>query len=184
MRSRTHPNNDGTAEENAEFYHKILPFAKDHGVKIATENMYNWDRENNAPTSCFAACATSESFLKHLELVNAPWLVACLDLGHADMKGSGDGAVNMIHALGNHLQALQIHDNDKINDCHQIPFSMSMDFEAIAKALKEVNYAGYLTLEATEYLPQFYTAETAFDGVKNLFQSVKKLDHMIQDASV
>ena len=177
-----HPNNDGTAEENAEFYHKILPFAKDYGVKIATENMYNW--EKGASTSCFAACATIESFLKHLELVDDPYLVACLDIGHAEMQGSGDGAVPMIKALGNHLQALHIHDNDKIRDSHQIPFSMSIDFEAIAKVLKEVNYEGYLTLEAAEYLPKYYTAETAFEGVKNLLESTKKLDQIVQTASV
>ena len=122
--------------------------------------------------------------MKHLELVNDPWLVACLDLGHADMMGSGDGAVNMIHALGSHLQALHIHDNDQINDSHQIPFSMSMDFEAIAKALKAVGYSGYLTLEAGEYLPKYFTADNAFEGVKDLLASVKKLDALIQAASI
>ena len=36
-----HPDNDKTPEENAEFYFELLPFAKAHGVKIATENMWN-----------------------------------------------------------------------------------------------------------------------------------------------
>ena len=38
-----HPDNNKSAEENAEMFQELLPFAKDCGVKIATENMWNWD---------------------------------------------------------------------------------------------------------------------------------------------
>ena len=38
-----HPDNNKTAEENAEMYAELLPFARSHGVKIAIENMWNWD---------------------------------------------------------------------------------------------------------------------------------------------
>ena len=38
-----HPDNDLSPEGNAEMYSELLPFAKDCGVKIATENMWNWD---------------------------------------------------------------------------------------------------------------------------------------------
>ena len=119
----------GIAEQNAEMYAELLPFAKQCGVKIAAENMWNWDHVKNQPT--FAACASSEDFKKHIDIVNDPYLVACLDIGHAEMRGSGDGAVNMIRALGYRLQALHIHDTDRWHDNHQIPFSMNIDFEAI-----------------------------------------------------
>lgn len=115
-------------------YLELLPFAKDCGVKIATENMWNWDDAKDE--SCFAACAISESFIEHIDAVNDPYLVACLDIGHAEMRGSGSGAANMIRALGHRLQALHIHDNDRWHDSHQIPFSMSIDFAPIAAALK------------------------------------------------
>ena len=36
-----HPDNYKSAEENAEMYLSLLPFAKEHGVKLATENMYD-----------------------------------------------------------------------------------------------------------------------------------------------
>ena len=36
-----HPDNNKSAEENAEMYWELLPFAKSCGVKIATENMWN-----------------------------------------------------------------------------------------------------------------------------------------------
>jgi sugar phosphate isomerase/epimerase len=171
-----HPDNHKNAEQNAEMYNELLPFAKQCGVKIATENMFNTNKETGRAD--FAACATAEDFNAHLDAVNDDFLVACLDLGHAEIMGEGTSAPQMIYALGSRLKALHIHDNDHIRDRHQIPFSMQMDFEAIAKALKDINYDGYLTLEAIYFLKDF-TSENALDGVKKLFESVDKFRNMI-----
>lgn len=78
----------------------------------------------------------------------------------------------MIRALGNRLQALHIHDNDCWHDSHQIPFSMSIDFDAVVKALKDINYSGYFTLEASSYLEAF-TPETTQKGLCDLAASAK-----------
>ena len=173
-----HPDNNKSAEENAEFYLSLLPFAKSCGVKIATENMWNWD--NALGHSTPAACSTSESFCQHLQAINDEYFIACLDIGHAEMEGSGSGAVNMIHALGNKLQALHIHDNDKINDCHQIPLSMKIDFSAVVKALRDIDYKGYFTLEADQYLTSF-NEENVFQGLCNLANSAKVLCEMFEN---
>jgi len=170
-----HPDNNKSAQENAEMYFELLPFAKDHGVKIATENMWNWDDKKDE--SSFAACATSESFVEHIDAVNDGFFVACLDIGHAEMRGSGSGAAEMIRALGNRLQALHIHDNDKWHDSHQIPFSMSIDFDAVVSALKDIDYQGYFTLEADRYLNDF-NEENVLEGIRNLAVSAKKLADM------
>ena len=172
-----HPDNFKTAEENAEIYFELLPFAKECNVKIATENMWAWDNEKNQAT--FSACATPEDFNAHLDAVNDEYLTACLDIGHAEMKGIGTSAVEMIKALGSRLSALHIHDNDKWHDSHQIPFSMNVDFAEIVKALKEVNYKGYFTLEAEQYMTAF-TKENALEGVKNLKKTVRKLADMFE----
>ena len=172
-----HPDNDKSAEENAEMYFDLLPFAKECGVKIATENMWNWNEKTEE--ACFAACATSESFLEHLNAVNDSSFVACLDIGHAEMRGVGSGAVNMIRALGPHLQALHIHDTDKIHDSHQIPFSMAIDFQSIVAALKEIHYQGYFTLEASDYLEN-YPKDEVLKGVKELAKSARKLAEMFE----
>ncbi len=170
-----HPDNYKSAEQNAEMFCELLPFAKGCGVKIATENMWCWDKETDR--AGFAACATADDFNAHLDAVNDDYLVACLDLGHAEMMGEGTSAVQMIRSLGSRLQALHIHDNDRWHDSHQIPFSMQIDFEAIVKALKEVNYSGYLTLEADQYLSA-YTPDNVFEGVKKLYESVNRLKNM------
>lgn len=172
-----HPDNFKNPEENSEMYFELLPFAKDYGVKMATENMWCWDKEKDH--SCFAACATPKSFCDHIDIINDDYMVACLDLGHAEMKGSNTTAVEMIKSLGHRLQALHIHDNDKWHDSHQIPFSMDIDFVPIVRALKEINYSGYFTLEADQYL-KAYNADNIFEGIKNLANSAKRLADMYE----
>ena len=173
-----HPDNNKSAEENAEMYNELLPFAKSCGVKIATENMWNWNDEldQSAP----AACSHHDDFVKHIDVVNDEYFTACLDIGHAEMRGVNTSAVQMIKALGNRLGALHVHDNDLHHDSHQIPFSMKVDFDAMIKALKEVGYKGDMTLECDAYLHYFCgnDKEKVFEGIKNLADTAKKLVEM------
>ena len=174
-----HPDNLKSPKENAEFFLELLPFAKDYGVKIATENMWNWNVQKNEAK--FAACSNPESFNAHLDAINDPYFVACLDLGHAEMRGLDTSAVEMIEKLGSRLQALHIHDNDLHHDSHQIPFSMQIDFEQIVKALKAIHYDGYFTLEADQFM-KAYNRNNAFEGVKLLAESARKLADMYEKA--
>ncbi len=172
-----HPSCHKSPEENAEIYFELLPFAKECGVKIATENMWDWDYEKNQ--FAFAACATPESFIAHLDAVNDSYLVACLDIGHSELKGLDTSAEEMIFALGDRIKALHIHDNDSLADSHQIPFSRNINFEKVVRALKKIGYKGYFTLEAYRYL-KAYTAENIFEGITNLANSAKKLADMFE----
>lgn len=173
-----HPDNDKNGYENAEMYIELLPFAKEHGVKLATENMWNWNYELDQAAP--AACSDPKSFLEHIIAVNDPYLIACLDIGHAEMQGLNTNAVDMIHALGDSLQALHIHDIDKHDDNHQIPFSLNVEFEPIVKALKAIGYKGDFTLEACTYLNAF-NADNVFEGVKDLAKAARKLADWFDD---
>lgn len=166
-----HPVNHLGPEENAEIFHELLPVAKSIGVKIATENMWHWDKETDR--SCFAACATAKSFCDHVDIVDDEDLIACLDIGHAEMVGSGDGAPAMIRALGHRLQALHIHDNDRWHDSHMLPFTMDIDFEAVVKALKDIAYKGWFTLEADRHLAD-YAREDVAAGVVEMADSMRR----------
>lgn len=174
-----HPDNYKSAEENAEMFFELLPFARECRVKIATENMWLWDKEKDH--SKFAACATPEDFCRHIDIVGDDYLVACLDIGHAEMKGSETSAVEMIRALGHRLAALHIHDNDKWHDSHQIPFSMDIDFPPIVSALREIGYRGYFTLETDRHF-ESYSEENIFDGMKELSAAAKRLAEMYENA--
>lgn len=167
-----HPDNYKSAEENAEIYFELLPFAKQCGVKIATENMWDWDHEKDHAIP--NACATPEDFNAHLDAVNDDYFVACLDIGHAEMRGINTSCVEMIKALGSRLQALHIHDNDQWHDSHQLPGTMQIDFTAIVHALKEIGYTGYFTLEAERFL-NAYTAENVFEGMQKMADVARNL---------
>lgn len=77
------------------------------------------------------------------------------------------------------LQALHIHDNDKCNDSHQIPFSMDMDFEKIIKALKTIDYKGEFTLESCSYIGKC-DEETTFKRLVDMKNAARKLADMFE----
>jgi sugar phosphate isomerase/epimerase len=51
---------------------------------------------------------------------------------------------------------------------------MQINFNEILKALKQIGYCGYFTLEARKYL-RAYTAQTALDGLQALADSARRL---------
>ena len=170
-----HPDNYKGPEENAEMFLELLPFAKEHGVKIAVENMWNYHYEGQHVLP--AACSHHDDFLAHIKAVNDDDFVACVDVGHAEIRGLNTSAAQMIRTLGHHVQALHLHDTDLVNDNHQIPFSMSIDYDAIVRALKDVNYQGFFTLESSYYLSSF-NADNLFEGVCNMSRAARRLADM------
>ena len=145
-----HPCNDWGAEQNAEFYKKLEPIARKAGVKIGVENMWNcvnWGTPEFRATP--AACSHHDDFKAHLDLLPSDVFVACVDIGHAEMKGLETSAAEMIETLGERVQALHIHDVDLTHDNHQIPFTQAIDFEKVIEALRKVQYQGDITFEAT-----------------------------------
>lgn len=167
-----HPDNHASPEKNAEMYLELLPFAKEHGVKIATENMWNWDRENDRASA--AACSHHDNFLAHIKAVNDSSFVACLDIGHAEMRGLDTSVKDMILTLGGHLQALHIHDNDLCHDSHALPFTMNINFDEMLTSLKQIGYSGYFTLEADRHLSRRADEDTE-KVVLEMAQATRKL---------
>ncbi len=167
-----HPNCrcDDPYAQNFEFYSSLLPYARKAGVKLALENMWDWDDELGHATP--TTCSSHNNFKTLLDMFQGEEnICACLDIGHAEMKGLDTDAVQMINTLDKRIQALHIHDNDKVNDDHMLPFFMNVDYGKIIKALIEMDYKGDITLESGGFLrkipvglyPQAvrYMAETA-----------------------
>lgn len=173
-----HPDNDKSAEENAEIYARLLPFAKECGVRIATENMWNWDNEQKIALP--AACSHHEDFLRHIEAVDDPYLVACLDVGHAEMAGLDTSVGEMVRTLGPHLAALHLHDNDLRHDNHQIPFSMEINWTSLIKHLVLADYRGDLTLEAAHFLTD-YPDERLREGLCEMQAAAARLRLMFEN---
>ncbi len=177
-----HPDNNKTAEENAEMYRELLPVAHKLGVKIATENMWNWDNSNDCAAP--AACSDGPSFKTHVDIVNDPFLVACVDIGHAEMKGLETDAASMIRELGPRVQALHLHDNDKWHDLHRLPFSRDIEFGPIVTALKDIGYDGVFTLESgLGAALEDIKSEDHAAGVKAMYLATRKLANMFETHS-
>lgn len=143
-----HPCNDYTAEENAELYKRFEPYARQAGVKIGVENMWNsyhWGQPDFHALP--AACSHHDDFLNHLRLLPNDIFCACVDVGHAEMQGLDTSAEQMILTLGGYVQSIHLHDIDGVNDNHQVPFNYNIDFEKVIGALKKIGYQGDITLE-------------------------------------
>lgn len=165
------------AKENREFFSRLLSFAEDYGVKLAIENMWDWDNEKSRASLC--NCTTAESYFEHMEGMGESF-VACLDIGHAEMMGELANARDLVYALGDKLQSLHIHDNDKRLDSHEMPFSMKIDFPPIIKALHDIGYKGEFTLECPCYFKRF-NEDNIFEAFKNLAEADRRLADMFDN---
>ena len=143
--------------------------------------MWNWNNELDQASS--AACSHHDDFVAHIKAVNDPGFVACLDIGHAEMKGLGTSAKQMILALGDKLEALHIHDNDRWHDSHRIPFSMDINWDEVVGALKKINYKGVFTLEADAHIrTTAKTEDEVLREIANLQKAARRLADMFEKA--
>ena len=90
-------------------------------------------------------CARPEEFCALVDEVGSPWIGACLDIGHTALVGQDPA--NMIRRMGKTITCLHVHDVDYLRDKHTMPFTQSLDWESIAKALGEIGYRGDFTFE-------------------------------------
>lgn len=138
-----HAINEYSFNENIEYIKRFIPFAHKYNIKIAIENC--WGVKDNKP--CPMTTSRPNEFVKFLDTLNDDHVVACLDIGHAEMNQLGTSAVEMIKALGNRLYCLHIHDNDKWCDAHQMPYTHKIPWKSILEELKKSGYKGNITFE-------------------------------------
>ena len=146
-----HPCNDYTAEENAELYKRLAPYARKANVKIGVENMWNkMITDEHGLHATPAACSHHDDFFAHMELLDKDVFCACVDIGHAEMMHAYDtGAAKIIEKLGDYMQSMHLHDVDLVHDNHAYPFNCWIDYKPIIQALRNIGYKGDITMEAT-----------------------------------
>ena len=142
-------------EKNMEFFRSLLPYAKEFGVKIALENM--WQKEPKRGYIYPSACGTAKEFARYIDTLDSEYFVACLDLGHCGLVG--EEAQDAIRILGHdRLKALHVHDNNYKEDTHTLPGLMMMNWDEITRALADIDYSGEFTYEADNFLKNFDNA--------------------------
>ncbi len=133
---------------NVEFYRSLVPYCQRFGIKIAVENLFTTDRKCN----CFrSVLGTPEDLCAVIRRVGSPYLVACLDIGHAALTGV-DPDLFIRRMEPGMLAALHIQDTDYMKDRHVLPFEGNLDWDAILAALRDVNYRGDVSFEIYGFL--------------------------------
>ena len=159
-------------EANLEYYGKMIPYLKESGVKIAIENMWHFDDEKNKIVD--TVCSSPEEMLSLADDLGDDF-VFCLDIGHCALTDRKPQDV--IRKLGDRLKVLHVHDNDSIDDTHDLPYNANpinmqfpenpnkINWDEVLKALKEINYDGTFSLEADCFLKK-YPTELYEDALK------------------
>ncbi len=133
-------------EANMAFYRSLAPFAKEFGIKIAIENM--WQR--HPVTHCITedACSDPHEHANYFDALNDPEaFTLCLDIGHVALCEREPE--DSIRILGHdRLGTIHTHDVDYVSDLHTVPGVSLLHWDEICRALGEIDYTGDLTLEA------------------------------------
>jgi len=138
---------------NIEFYKSLAPMAKENGVKIAIENM--WQRHYVNKQIIDDICADPHELAAMYDTLNDPVaFTVCLDIGHVALcRREPDEAIRI---LGHdRLGALHVHDVDYVSDLHTLPGIQKINWDKVCQALGEIDYKGELTLEADNFLKNF-----------------------------
>ena len=143
---KTPPDVDSLAY-NFEFYKSLEPYCERFGICVAIENLFWYD----AKSKCNRGLPTPESLNRMVTMLQSPYFVVCIDVGHAAITGYEPQ--DLIRRFDNKvLKALHIHDNDYIDDMHTLPYAGRLDWKNIMCALKDIDYKGDFTFEIFAYL--------------------------------
>ena len=99
----------------------------------------------------------------------------CFDTGHEACYTPGK---ELLPVFGDRLICTHIHDNNKLQDQHYLPFDGQIDFERVMSQMKKCGYEGSLMLEVSGTKPIYddITDEEFFDRAA---KAIKRLRDMI-----
>lgn len=148
-------------EETEKFIDSIAPMAKEMGITICIENLYDGIGGHLLEGPCCDVAKAAERIDRINEKYRAEVLGFCFDTGHANLVGID--FERFITGLGERLKVLHIHDNDGISDLHQIPFTFaktrenksSTDWEGFIRGLRQIRFQGTLSFETAPVLSAF-----------------------------
>lgn len=147
--------------ETARFIDFIAPMAREYGITICIENLYNGIAGHLVEGPCCDARKAAQRIDFLNERYQAEVMGFCFDVGHANLVGID--FEDFLSILGTRLKVLHIHDNDGIGDLHQIPFTFaktrenrsSTNWEGFVRGLKKIQFEGVLSFETAPVLTAF-----------------------------
>ncbi len=137
---------------NMEFYRSLIPICEKLGIKVATENMWQFDKHRNVIDD--SVCASPEEFSRYIDDIGSEYITGCLDLGHCGLCGRE--AQDMLRYMGkDRVTCLHIHDNDYVSDLHTLPGASKMNWDGILHAIADIGYEGNFTYECDMFMQKF-----------------------------
>ena len=126
---------------NLDLYRRLIPYAREFGIKIAIENIGR-----------VSVTSTPERLNKLYDALNDPVFTVCFDVGHCLLQGVDPAEA--IVKLGDRLVdgCTHVHDNCGDADSHTLPYYGKVNWESVMKALAEIGYRGDLNYEASGFV--------------------------------
>lgn len=138
---------------NLDFYRRLIPYARQFGIKIAIENIGR-----------VSVTSTPERLNKLYDTLNDPVFTICFDVGHCLFQGvdPAEAIMNIGHRLVD--GCTHVHDNFGEKDDHTLPYYGNVEWESVMKALADIDYKGDLNYEAAGFIKKIPTCLRA-DGL-------------------
>ncbi|NLL38522.1 MAG: sugar phosphate isomerase/epimerase [Clostridiales bacterium] len=148
-------------EHTAHFLNSIAPIAKEMGVTVCLENIYNSKNGRITEGPCSDALRTAERIDRLNDRIGSEVFGFCFDIGHANLLGIDFEA--FLCQMGSRVKVLHIHDNDAISDLHQLPFTFTRtrenpsatDWNGFIRGLKKIKFQGALCFETSPVVQAF-----------------------------
>ena len=171
--------NEGIPEQlfemNMNFYKSLEPYCEEYNIKIAVENMWQY----NGKKIVHSTCSRPQEFNQYIDELNSPWFVGCFDTGHAFLVC--ETPAEFIRSMGSpRLHALHVHDVDGIVDSHTLPYQGLINWDTTMKALAEIGYKGDLTYEAGGFLSRT-PVELYSSAMRHMAETGRYLIRKFQD---
>lgn len=135
---------------------EIVNYAKELDIKVAFENT--------------KIKGYLEYVIQNLDNDNVG---ICYDAGHCHVHFNDEFPYEMFK---NKIFAVHLHDNDKSDDLHLLPFDGTIDWEKLIKKLRDCNYEGPITLEPC--YRHDYLNLTLDEFYKKAYEVGKKISNM------
>jgi sugar phosphate isomerase/epimerase len=154
---------------NFDLFNRMIPYAKEFGVKIASETF--------GDAVLFNSCdffGNIKEFTKSYDAIcavgdNAEYMSCCVDTGHSNKatRFGNPSPADCIRILGKNISTLHLNDNDTFTDQHKTPMTGCIDWNDVFDALDEVGYSGNYNMELNLcHFGEDFAYETAEFSVK------------------
>ena len=145
--------------QNMAFFKNLIKPAREHNVTICLENLY----ESMGGRLVEGVCSAPEEAAWYIDGLNGEAgeerFGFCLDTGHLELVKRPP--YKTVLRLGHRIKILHLHENDGIEDLHQIPYTFGrkagdgFDWEGLLAGLRETGYDGVLNFETFPAMNSF-----------------------------